>query len=227
MTAGRLHKKSYISMIYIDDKFDFRLDVALREVSEQRRRKVLRFKKNEGRRLSVAAYMLLKRSLSDVYGLDCNPCFEYSRNGKPFIKNHPEIYFNISHCPKAAVCAVGDYPVGVDVEAVRPFKDELARYVLSHDEYEAVVESGNPEAEFIRLWTMKESLLKLTGEGISKDLKTLLGYCNATACGYSETNIIYNNERIKTGMTIREFGGVVFSTVVFPQYITTWCSHVR
>ncbi|NPD91608.1 4'-phosphopantetheinyl transferase family protein [Xylanibacter muris] len=214
-------------MIYIDDKFDFDLDVALREISVQRRQSALRFKKAEGRILSVAAYLLLKRSLRDLYGFDCNPDLGYEQNGKPFIVGHPEVCFNISHCRKAAACAVDGCPVGVDVETLRPFREELACHVLSGSEYAAVVGSENPETEFIRLWTMKESFLKLTGEGIRTDLKTLFGNGNGCADEYSETYIVYNKEKITVGRTTRRFSDVMFSTVFFPQYIVTWCSRVR
>ena len=73
-----------------------------------------------------------------------------------------------------AACVVSLSPVGVDVEDVREFKESLARYVLNDDEYAAVMASPHPDREFIRLWTMKESYLKLTGEGITRDLKTVL-----------------------------------------------------
>lgn len=162
-------------MIYIDNNPKaIDIEKAIGEVSEQRRQQALRFKFEEGRRLCLSAYLLLKRALKREYGISENPVFEYSADGKPSIAGHPEIHFNLSHCRLAAVCVVSDVPVGIDVESVRPFKESLARYVLSDAEYQSVVSSPNPDAEFIRLWTMKESLLKLTGEGIRRDLKTLL-----------------------------------------------------
>ena len=37
-----------------------------------------------------------------------------------------------------------------------------------------IKQAANPELEFVRLWTMKESLLKLTGEGINDYMKNVL-----------------------------------------------------
>lgn len=163
-------------MIYIDDNpTAINIEAALTEVSEQRREQALRFKFEEGRRLSLSAYLLLKHALLREYGMSDNPVFEYSPDGKPSIVGHPGIHFNLSHCPCATACVVSNIPVGIDVERIRPFKESLGHYVLSDAEYESVISSSDKDAEFIRLWTMKESLLKFTGEGIRRDLKSLLG----------------------------------------------------
>ena len=161
--------------LYIDDNpLEIDLDAALLEMTEQRRTQVLAFKHEQGRKLSASAYLLLCKALREVYGIDEPPLFEYSEHGKPSIVGHPEIYFNLSHCRSVVACVVSSLPVGVDVEEVREFKESLARYVLNDDEYAAVMSSSSPASEFIRLWTMKESCLKLTGEGITRDLKTVL-----------------------------------------------------
>ena len=161
--------------LYINDNpLAIDLESALAKMTEQRRTKVLAFKHEQGRKLSAAAYMLLCKAIKEEYGIDEPPVFEYSEHGKPSIVGHPEIYFNLSHCRSVAACVVSLSPVGVDVEDVREFKESLARYVLNDDEYAAVMAFPHPDREFIRLWTMKESYLKLTGEGITRDLKTVL-----------------------------------------------------
>lgn len=150
------------------------LDAALGAMTEQRRTQVMKFKHEQGRKLSASAYMLLCKALREVYGIDEPPTFEYSEHGKPSIVGHPEIFFNLSHCRSVVACVVSSSPVGVDVEEVREFKESLARYVLNDEEYAMISSSPQPDREFIRLWTMKESYLKLTGEGITRDLKTVL-----------------------------------------------------
>ena len=161
--------------LYIDENpLGIDLDAALDLMSEQRREKVMAFKHEQGRKLSASAYMLLCKALNDVYGITEKPVFEYSEHGKPSIVGYPEIHFNLSHCRSVAGCVVSSRPVGIDVEDVREYKDSLARYVLNDEEYAMVSASPQPDREFIRLWTMKESYLKLTGEGITRDLKTVL-----------------------------------------------------
>ncbi|MBR1502255.1 MAG: 4'-phosphopantetheinyl transferase superfamily protein [Prevotella sp.] len=154
--------------------WDFDLREALEEISPQRREQALKFKFEEGQRLCVLAYLLLKQGLREEYGIQENPVFEYNVHGKPAIAGHPEIYFNLSHCKEAAACVISDAPVGIDVESIRAYKDSLARYTMNEEELEQIQTAAKPEAAFIRLWTMKEAALKLIGTGISNDLKSVL-----------------------------------------------------
>ena len=161
--------------IYIDENInDFDLDEAMTLLSEQRREQVARYKLEGPRRQAVAAYLLLRKAAREMYGIHDAPVFEYDANGKPSILGHPEIFFNLSHCRKAVACVVADSPVGIDVEETCRFSDSIARYTLDDEEYESVVKADNPSQAFIRLWTMKEALLKYTGEGLRRDIKTVL-----------------------------------------------------
>ena len=161
--------------IYIDENInDFDLDEAMTLLSEQRREQVARYKLEGPRRQAVAAYLLLRKALREMYGIHDAPVFEYDANGKPSILGHPEFFFNLSHCRKAVACVVADSPVGIDVEETCRFSDSIARYTLDDEEYESVVKADNPSQAFIRLWTMKEALLKYTGEGLRRDIKTVL-----------------------------------------------------
>ena len=162
-------------MIYVrEDIWDFDLESSLREISEQRREQALRFKHEQGRRLCVLAYLLLKQGLREEYGIMDNPVFEYNEHGKPSIVGHPEIFFNLSHCKEAVACAISDQPVGIDVESVRSYKERLARYTMNDEEVRDIETSEQPDTTFIRLWTMKEATMKLVGTGISKDMKSVI-----------------------------------------------------
>ena len=157
-----------------EDIWAFDLKAALEEISEQRREQALKFKYEQGQRLCVLAYLLLKQALRERYGITENPVFEYNEHGKPSIVGHPEIFFNLSHCKEAAICVVSDQPVGVDVEGIREYKESLVNYTMNDEEIAQIKSAENPAATFIRLWTMKEATTKLIGTGISNDMKTVL-----------------------------------------------------
>ena len=143
--------------------------------------------------LSLAAYRLLQYALRLEYGIMEPPVFEYGEHGKPYIVGHPDIHFNISHCKEAVLCVTSPRPVGVDVESIRSFKDSLVEYTMNPQEIAQIEQATRPDVEFIRLWTMKEAVLKLTGEGISKDLKTVLtGKEQVQTIVNMEKNYIYS-----------------------------------
>ena len=152
----------------------FDLQAALNEISEQRREQALKFKHEQGQRLCVLAYLLLKQALREGYGITENPVFEYNEHGKPSIVGYPEIFFNLSHCKEAAICVISDQPIGVDVESIREYKESLVRYTMNDEEISEIESSETPAASFIRLWTMKEATMKLIGTGISNDMKTVI-----------------------------------------------------
>ena len=182
-------------MVYIDERIDdFDLRAALADISDQRREQALRFKHEQGQRTCVLAYLLLKRALHEEYGITGNPLFEYGEHGKPRIAGHPDIHFNLSHCREAVACAVSRQPVGIDVESVRRYKPELVAYTMSDREQAQITAAERPDAAFTRLWTMKEARLKLTGEGITNNLKTVLdgsGDWRFTTVEQLERNYIY------------------------------------
>ena len=154
--------------------WDFDLQAALGEISEQRREQALKFKHEQGQRLCVLAYQLLKEGLRQEYGITDNPIFEYKEHGKPSIVGHPEIFFNLSHCKEAVACVISNKPIGVDVECIREFKESLVNYTMNDEEKTEITKSDKPEATFIRLWTMKEATAKLIGTGITHNVKSLI-----------------------------------------------------
>ena len=159
-------------MVYISEHiWDFDLTEALADISDQRREQALKFKHEQGQRLCVLAYQLLKQGLRKEYGITENPVFEYNEHGKPSIVGHPEIFFNLSHCKEAAVCVISDHPVGIDVESIREYKYSLVHYTMNEAEVAEIEKAEDPAVAFIRLWTMKEASLKLIGTGISNGIR--------------------------------------------------------
>ena len=162
-------------MIYIDDHIDdFDLTAALAAVSPERRAYALRYRHERDQRLCVAAFLLLKRALSIEFDMNEVPPIIRETNGKPYLEGHPEIHFNLSHCNMAVACAVGTSPTGIDVESLDRYDPEVASATMSDEECARIVASQSPEVEFTRLWTMKESLYKLTGDDHGGDIAQML-----------------------------------------------------
>ena len=169
-------------MIYINDDLDAfsiqKTEECIENLPLQRREKALKFRHELGRKQCVLAYLLLCNGLKSEYGITEMPDFEYGEHGKPSIIGHPDIHFNLSHCKTAVACAISDNPIGIDVESIRPVKEAVIRYAMNDDEVQQMLTSPDPDLEFTRLWTIKESVLKLTGEGINDDMKNVLASDN-------------------------------------------------
>lgn len=160
--------------------------------------------------------LLLRRALREQYGIDCGdgrkPDLIEGAHGKPYLREYPQIQFNISHCMGLAVLAVGECSVGIDVEYVRPYREPLLKRVLSAAELrqmEAAGEAGREEL-FFRFWTLKESYVKAVGCGITvplQDISFQIGDDGEITCE-------------KTGWKFRQWilaGGYVLSACVWGE----------
>mgnify|MGYP002521683211 FL=1 len=140
-----------------------------------RRREADAFRFPVDKMQSAKAYLLLCRALRERYGIAGQPRFGYGENGKPYLRDHPRIHFNLSHCRKGVICAMGDSPVGCDIEAIPGCLDpDLMEACFSAGEREWILLADDPRVAFARLWTRKEALLKLHGIGLVDSLPTLL-----------------------------------------------------
>ena len=72
-----------------------------------------------------------------------------------------ECFFSISHSGGAVAVAVSDKPVGVDIEAIKRYREGLERMILTPTEA-AVSETGGVDADeyIIKKWSEKESIFK-------------------------------------------------------------------
>lgn len=124
-----------------------------------------------------------KRSLTTAYLLDymCRdlgidaPVYGYSEKGKPFLVD-ADCAFNISHSGDyvALVYHMGKEPVGADIQQARKMRDGTERRLLHEKEKSFLPEDVDGRLQYLnRLWAVKESLVKMTGEGLSCDFRTV------------------------------------------------------
>lgn len=76
---------------------------------------------------------------------------------------------SLSHSGDLVVCAVGERPLGVDAELIRPARMAAARRCFSPGE-QALLAAAAPEERdrcFWRIWTGKEALVKRSGQGLA------------------------------------------------------------
>ena len=84
-----------------------------------------------------------------------------AESGKPKAEG---VCFNLSHTTGAVAIALSDREIGVDIERIRSVDEELIDYVCAPAEREEV----HSDADFFRIWTAKESLIKAHGKGFDR-----------------------------------------------------------
>ena len=91
----------------------------------EKRQRILRYRQEKDRQLALLAWSLAAAMLREAGAEDLT--LTYTSQGKPFLQQHPDIHFNLSHGGEMAVCAVSDRPVGADIEPLLPYDAEQAR----------------------------------------------------------------------------------------------------
>lgn len=136
---------------------------------EERRRKMTRFRQIIDRKNCVIAFLMLKIALKQKFHIT-DFILQYGAYGKPYLVDYSGVYFNISHCSCGCAVAVADCPIGVDIQDIHSFSWDIAQRVCCKEELELLARSTERDREFTRMWTMKESYVKMLGIGIGSEL---------------------------------------------------------
>lgn len=151
--------------LFIADVSGLDIGSRIAEVSDYRREKIEKLPSIEAKQQSLGAELLLNAAVPD------HPQYCIAEGGKPcFEGDFP--CFSLSHSGKYALCAIADAELGADIEAPRKNSLRLAKRFFTESEFDAVSRSQNPDDEFCRIWVIKESYIKATGEGLSCPLNS-------------------------------------------------------
>lgn len=132
-------------------------------LSEVRRAYSLSFAQFPDRVMSVVAGSCME-SLAE--SLDTE--IVRSPNGKP-VFGRDDMHLSVSHSGGLVAVAWSDMPVGVDLQRIVPMGN-IADRILSPKERDMMTDRS--DRSLVRVWTRKESYVKLTGDGISKRFDT-------------------------------------------------------
>lgn len=120
----------------------------------------------------VYAHALLRLLLASRLQIEPGALrFEAGPVGKPMLSGHQAtMHFNISYRDSAIAIAIGDLPLGVDIEYVRRDLDIpgiVGRFFVGEEQ--AYIREGGLELQhqrFFHLWARKEALVKASGAGL-------------------------------------------------------------
>jgi 4'-phosphopantetheinyl transferase len=144
-----------------------------------------RYRRWQDRHAHLFGKLLLCLSLQS-YGYDRTVLSQllYNKQNRPFIAGETD--FNISHSGEFVICAVArKVRLGIDIETVNPIDFSDFDRVMNEDQWKAIQNSSAPLSTFFEYWTIKESLIKADGRGLSIPLTDLI---------WEDMKIVYDNQ---------------------------------
>ncbi|MCC8106972.1 MAG: 4'-phosphopantetheinyl transferase superfamily protein [Clostridiales bacterium] len=116
-------------------------------------------------------------------------CIKEDMYGKPYLPDFPGLHFNLSHSHEMAMAVFADTEVGCDIELQKKPNEKLAERFFCPEE-NAWMKAARTETEreerFYRLWTLKESFIKATGQGLRLPLDSFCFRIEETCVPQSE-----------------------------------------
>ncbi len=140
-------------------------------LSEKELTKVHLFEFEQARDSYVISQGALRMLLSGYIGIP-SKLVKIGRRmkGKPYSIDDPGLYFNMSNSGKLVTIAFSrDTELGIDIEQIRLLPDLDEMIIRNFTSREVSFINGKSEertTRFFRFWTIKESYLKLIGEGM-------------------------------------------------------------
>ena len=137
--------------------------------------------KDSDKKIRAAAREYINKIHPELSEINEESLFSVSRTerGKPYFANCPELFFSVSHSEAYWVCALAEFPVGVDIQSYSRLKHESEEAYLQrlksigrrffHPKEARYLEEISTESRFYFLWTARESYVKWTGKGIDDD----------------------------------------------------------
>ncbi len=185
------------------DLTDEQYEELLESLYRDRKEKVRKFKNRRAAFVSLTAGLLLQETACAKLGIGVDDIIiSRGAHGKPCIEGYPKFHYNLSHSGEYVVLVYSDMPVGIDIEQIKDkFQKVAARCFttseisyLDNGDFEVGINGSSDAERFCQIWTMKESYLKLTGQGISVplnsfsiDLKNM--FVEGTDCHFATTRI--------------------------------------
>lgn len=131
-----------------------------------------RFRRWQDRQAYILGRLLIWQGLQrHGYGPDCLDRLKTTPFGKPYIDQR--IFFNLSHSGRYVICIFSTEETGIDIEEMVPTDLHEFNSLFTEQEKEQIYSSAQPLKAFFRLWTIKESVIKAEGKGLSIPLQQL------------------------------------------------------
>jgi 4'-phosphopantetheinyl transferase len=165
------------NLLVADNKFQLsriQYDSIIRLLPARMEQQASRFKFWKDAQAYMFGKLLTLRGLIN-YGYDLSVLknIEYNAFGKPFLPDS-EINFNVSHSGHYVICCLArQLKIGIDIEMIKPLDLSDFQTVLTTEELSDISETSDSTVELLKLWTIKEAVVKADGRGFSLPLQKI------------------------------------------------------
>lgn len=158
--------------------------------------KAMNFRLHDDFLRCIGAYILLRQAFPFIDEKKIG----YTDMGKPYIED--ALCFNYSHSGEYVVLVTDDKEIGIDIEKIGNRDYKMMQRAFSEEEFKYIEEEDSVN-RFLELWTKKESVLKLFGLGINRNLNQInvLPLNESTPTAMLDENV-YNKTFIEDGHII-------------------------
>jgi 4'-phosphopantetheinyl transferase len=136
------------------------------------KKKIFKFRRWQDRQAFILGKLLVWKGLKlHRYEDDCLTKLQTNSYGKPYIDGN--VFFNLSHSGQFVVCAFYKEEIGIDIEEISHIDTDEFKHIFTEQEQNLLTTSSNPAKDFFRFWTIKESVIKAEGKGLSIPLQQI------------------------------------------------------
>lgn len=147
--------------------------------------KLFKFRRWQDRQAFLIGKLLLWKGLKQLkYDDNCLTKLHFNNYGKPYIDQIN--FFNLSHSGNYVICAFYKEEIGIDIEEIKELEIENFKSIFTEQEKSYLKASPKSLKDFFRFWTIKESVIKAEGKGLSIPLQQI----NAS----NRTNVVYDQK---------------------------------
>ena len=176
-------------MVYIvEDQTDFSdddMNMLCKYLPDSRKKRAYSYLREKDRNNCIISYFLLMYGMMKEYGIRSLPELAAGKYGKPYF-NDIDVCFSISHSDVSVCCGISAGEIGVDIQNMETDFEGIADMVMSENEKSIIRFSNDPVSEFTRFWTLKESICKYRGTGLTNDIDKI------DFCGCNEEEFIFD-----------------------------------
>ena len=161
--------KIFVSEVSFES--NFQTTHLLEYVSKDKKEKLLKYKFDIDRKLSLYSELMVRYQIWNEHGIHNQQIvFSKNDNEKPFLRGYPNFHFNISHTRNAIAVGFSNNKVGIDIERIKTPDLKIAKRFFTASEKDYLFSCKNHEVAFCEIWTKKEAYIKYIGTGLSTQL---------------------------------------------------------